>query len=257
MTQDFVSEELFEPLLLAGMVEDPESFPLYPPFSGVVEGVQVKEGERVRKGQRLLSIVQKPGHDYKAHHIEAPLAGVVHLIALKAGVLVEEKKQLGLIFHPERLEVKVSATINDLSHMTPGQKVWVTLAPQSFYEVKTEGTVGQIDAVADSRSSTFGVQIQIHCDAECEKKARLGTLAKVWIKKNTRNGFKIPIAYLHEHQSKILTLVEGKALWKEVKKGASYGDDAEIVSGLADKTTVVTSFSRKPTDGEILTLATK
>jgi multidrug efflux pump subunit AcrA (membrane-fusion protein) len=251
-------EEIFDPMVFGGFVEANHSFKVATEVAGTVERIAVRVGDTVGRGQRLFSVLPAGnGLDFQPHAVVSPAAGVVTQIVENVGQRVEAGRPVVIVEDISKLKSTIHATIDALSHINQSTPLEVIVRAGTPSERRTFAKIESVAPRADPATGTFPISIRLDCSKfsgqACARMFPLGTMLRVVVKKNQRRGFRLPLVNLHHQQKKVLTLdADGKAKWVEVKLGTFYGDKVEIVEGLADKTTIVTSFAERPDDGDVL-----
>jgi macrolide-specific efflux system membrane fusion protein len=196
-----------------GTVTANRSFQLMPGVIGTIDGIFVREGETVKKGQKLLSI------DHVLYH--APFDGTVTLLANKVGENVfSTVPVLSLVDLNDRY-VLVSLEQQGALRVKPGQKVMLSF--DTIRESNFEGTVTSIY----SNSTGYLARIDI---ANLPPRILPFMTADVAITLRTHeNALLIPVAALE--QGKFVWLKRSIPKRLEVKTGIVDRDVAEIISG--------------------------
>lgn len=246
-------EELFDYLSFSGNLVAQSQLSLYAPLAGQIKELAVKEGSKVKKGDKLLVI--KPdseGNEYRDHVMRAPRAGVVlGGMFAKGGIHTDKNQELLVLADLSSFKIEVSATIEDLKYLKKDQKVDVQLSAYNK-DLKVEGLIRSIPRAPDAKTKTFTILVEIPCsEKETCKGVFPGLIARVLVKKEPHMGFKCPFKYLRRQKSHLLVVNDDNtAHFLEVKVGQHYGEDVEILEGITSETRIVTHYSSTPQEGE-------
>ena len=244
---------LYTPLEFAGLLKAREEIRVYTQLAGTVKRVFAQEGRKVYKGQKLLSVTPDGlGLAYKEHHIVAPKTGVLVRFELESGQHINAHQELGLISNYKEFETTIYGTDSDLAYLRTGMKLSVILSPSTPLERRTEGEVIQIALSPDSETLAYKIKVKVLCEknAPCREGMRLGSLVRVEAKQNERLSYLVPSKYLQKRATQVIIVQDGKAKWVDIKAGEVFGDQTELVSGLDERSLIISSYSRRPTDGE-------
>ncbi|MBI2602551.1 MAG: HlyD family efflux transporter periplasmic adaptor subunit [Deltaproteobacteria bacterium] len=243
--------ELYETLVFGGTLSPITKQALYPSLPGIVKDLFVKEGAKVKKGDRLVSISPDGmGLKYQDHMVVAPFAGTVIDSPVKIGERVEKSTEVMTVADLSSFKTTVYAALDDLTHLKIGQNVDVIVAPGRENEAVMQGTVDHIAVAPDKKSKAFPVTVLIKCSRLPCSPLHPGTVVTVSSFKDKHWGFKLPVKYLRNNNKQIIILKEDNNVsWIDVRRGKFYGDDVEIFD-LDPTTRIVSSFSRQLKEGE-------
>ena len=93
---------------------------------------------------------------------------------------------------------------------------------------------------------------------DCSGRLKIGSFAKAILRQNTRESLVIPISYLANQRTQLITVTEDqKAKFIDVKIGTFSGDKVEIVEGVEAGTKIISHYARFPTEGSPVTVTTQ
>lgn len=132
--------------------------------TGQVNAVNFKQGDRVKKGDVIVSI--NTGVGYEDYNIIANIDGIVQSLNFKnAGAVVKQGNPVVLLIPEDReCEVEAKLMIRDRGYIVPGQYVKVRLdSTDSFRFTPIDGEVKSIspDAIQSQEGNYYTVRIKI------------------------------------------------------------------------------------------------
>jgi len=251
--------EIFDAIEFGGFIQAEKSFPVAPEIAGTIHKVSVKLGDWVRRGQRLFSL--KPARDgfqYQLHHVTSPIAGKVVEMSQKLGDRVLAGAAVMTVADTKKLITTFHVTYDDLFHIAKNTPLSVVIGRGSRWERSVVGSIESISPRADPDTGTYPIKTRLVCIKNCDQHFPVGSLVRVVIKKNLRQGVRVPVAYLQPGRRQVLKLDDkGAARWTDVELGNYYGELVEVKKGLAAEDTLVTSFSERPEEGQSLKVVTE
>lgn len=150
-------ERVEQTVSCTGLVEVADSTPLILPFSCVMERVEVKEGQRVKKGDVLAVMDKDATRDLllpdmvvalaaTEKEITAPADGVVMSVGAVAGQMLMEGTPCAVLMCDRDLQVRIAIPEKHISEMKQGMAVRVT--GSGFEKTIYTGTLDEIAAAA-------------------------------------------------------------------------------------------------------------
>ncbi|NRA45422.1 MAG: biotin/lipoyl-binding protein [Oligoflexales bacterium] len=246
-------QKLYTPLEFAGLIKASEELRIYTQLSGTIKRVHVDEGSKVVKGQTLFSVTPNGlGLAYQEHQIKAPKSGVLIRLEVENGQHVAAHQELGLVTSYKGFETIIYGTESDLAYIKRGTRLQVVLSPSTPFEETTSGEVTQVAVSPDLETLAYKIKVKILCASHepCRKGLKIGALTRVEARQNERLSYLIPSKYLHKRATKIIVVEDNKAKWKDVKTGEVFGDQTELISGIDEESIIVSSYAKRPTEGE-------
>jgi HlyD family secretion protein len=184
--------------------------------------------------------------DDLAHmQVTAPYDGVIAQRLVEVGESVVPGQPVIEIVAPDSLYVSAAIDEVDIGRLSPGLPARVTLDP---YRGETwSGRVSRVFPVVDDRlEQNRTLTVEVNIDPAPEKPQPLpGSSADVVIVLAAREDvLRVPTFAVIEGR-RVLVLENGKAVAREVKIGLRNWEWIEIVEGLAEGETVITSLDRQ------------
>jgi len=210
-----------------------------PHFEGRIVNVNVKVGEKVRKGQPLVSLRSVSVGSHKVT-LYAAIDGFVMQLVGGLGEIIPTGGDIMHIGDPRQMLVRgVAYETPDIGSIEVGQKVEVHLdvAPDRH----TEGTIQRINRVIDPKSRTFSVYALIDTPKGDIQPGLQGTI-EIFTGDDTPVLAVPKHAVLGELGSKFIYVIKDREVEKrDVTIGAKTGHHIEIKSGLFPNEHVVTN----------------
>ena len=145
--------------------------------SGRVAEVLVQQGDAVKTGDALLTIVSADAEPGASPAVVAPTSGVVAAVAVAPGQQVWKGQQLARLYLTEALEIVAEVDEIDLGGLKVGDVIPCTLDMNE--ESVFNGTVTEISALGVTRQNAAYFTVHLSIDA----KAPLGASASVYLPK--------------------------------------------------------------------------
>jgi RND family efflux transporter MFP subunit len=173
-----------------------------------------------------------------AVELSSPISGIVTAINVTVGDLANAGAVLATVAKNDRMKVIFNLNETDVSDLAIGQKVQVTA--DSRPDVVAEGTISQFFKSADTRSRSFEVRAMFPNTKD--HWFRPGMYVKVNYERAPRmNVLTVPTAAIQSvgDMQKVFVVRHGRAYAATVTLGVASDAKTEIVSGLAERDTVV------------------
>ncbi len=237
-------EELNEVILVSGTLQPEKSFSVYPEVGRGSPELQVKLGDKVKKGTTLVK------YENPSFQVKSKLQGTV--------VFIGDSHQGGsqplvIVADPAKQKVIAEVSEFDALKIKKGQKV--TVRSDALPDKKWSGKVIQ---VGDYPQSTEGIggsssQIMYPVEISLDKAAsvKLGSRLIVEITTDSQSVDSLPEDAVVHRDGKDLVFVvdQGRAVEKEVKLGISGKGKVEIVSGVKADEEIIAKPPRDLEDG--------
>lgn len=212
-------------------------------YQEALDAYEITEKE-LRRAQRALDLAQSKLEDTV---LTSPIAATVLRTTFEAGETIAPGHPTVILGVLDTMEVEIGVPDTIVSRISIGESVSVFLYG---LDREVEGVITNIDPVADQKTRTFGVQIEIdNSDGEI----RPGMLAKVALASSEKSAIMVPVncvnnlpegSYLFVYQE------DGTVEQRTVELGEIYGDRIQVLSGLTDGEKVVVEGQYQLTDGQ-------
>lgn len=246
-----VPKTLDDYLEFGGNVQTASSVDIFPDVqSGKLSKIFVNKGEKVVKDQILAEVdASRPGMDYKASPIKAPIGGTITNFPLNIGSTVSAAMSIGKISSTGQLEIKTNVAERFISRVSMRQKAELTF--DAYPGVKFPATLVEIDPVLDVSSRTLGIKL---IQEPADSRLKAGMYARIKLITDTKkNTIVIPNnVVINRNDEDIVYIVDpstNKAKLSPVKKGIRVDDKQEILMGIAPADLVVVKGQGLLNDG--------
>jgi len=250
-------------LSFTGDIKAQDQILVYPKVAGKLIENRVQEGDRVKKGE-VIAIVDRDitGLKFEPAEVTSPIGGIVGTVFLDKGSGVNPPKPspsmgtpIALIVSMDKVKVKINIIERDLPRVKVGQKaeIRVDAYPGELFV----GRLAKLSPVVDPLSRTAAAEISIR---NPDHRLRPGFFARVrLLVAEHKDVLVIPRdCVLRSGMVNYVFVVNGgRAVRKDVKLGASQGDQVEVLAGLDEGETIVTIGQQMLKDGSEVKIVTK
>ncbi len=175
-----------------------------------------------------------------AVELTTPIAGVVTALNVNIGDLATPGAVLATIAKINQLKVTFNLNETDMPNLSIGQAVQVYT--ESRTEIVVEGKIVQVSKSADVRSRTFEIKALLPNTPDTWFKP--GMFCKVNVQVSPRSmTLVIPTAAIQSDglTNRVFVVRQGRTYQQPVQVGISDGNYSEIVQGIGERDTVVTT----------------
>ena len=176
-------------LALAGDIVASSTVDAYSDAAGKVSKISVAVGSRVNRGDPIAEVdPSRPGMEYVASVVRAPVAGTIVALPAQLGMTVSQAVPLARITGGSGLDIRVYVAERFISRISLGQPVEITL--DAWPGEVFSGQVTEISPTVDPSSRTMEVRITVD---NAGSRLKSGMFAKVRIiTEQKSNIVKIP-----------------------------------------------------------------
>ncbi len=223
-----------------GVVTARTSVDVLADVSGKVTQLLVQIGDRVEKGQVVAEVdPSKPGTEYVANRVKAPISGIVTQISVQVGAsLASTSVPLMTISRTDDLQVKAEVSERNLANLKVGQQADFSL--DAYPDVRFSGKLSDISP--EVKSSTQTVEVRI-TPVPMDDRIKAGMFAQIGILiDSSSNTVAVPREALIASDSGYSAYVVGKnsaAERRSVIPGVMGDTLVEIKSGIAEGEEVI------------------
>jgi multidrug efflux pump subunit AcrA (membrane-fusion protein) len=184
-----VQGQIMDYLALSGDIVSGTSVDTYSDAAGKIIRVYVAVGDRVGRNDPLVAVdPSRPGMDYQANIVRAPIAGTIIALPAQVGMTISQSVPLARIAGGNALEIRLHVAERFVSKIALRQSCQISLDawPGEYFR----GSVTEISPVVDAASRTMEVRVNVENPGS---KLKAGMFAKVRIiTEQKSNIVKIP-----------------------------------------------------------------
>lgn len=191
-----------------------------------------------------------------AVELTTPIAGVVTAINVSVGDLATPGSVLATIAKVGRLKVTFNINETDVTNLAIGQKIQVYSESKS--DAVVEGRIVQLSKSADVKSRTFEIKAMFPNTADRWFKPGMFCKVKVQVSPRTKT-LVVPNAAIQSDgiTNRVFLVHNGRSYQQIVQAGVSDGNYTEILGGLAEHDTVVTTGATTVRDSGYVNIANR
>ena len=245
--------ELLQRVTVAGTVLPVRRSLISPPYSGYIKQIHVKLGQRVEKGDPIISLVQSIRGAEETHPLRAPFGGTVVQVLHPEGEYIEPAKDnsgLVRIDDMSRLMIQSDVPESDIGKIRTGQDVVVKV--NSIIDRPFRGVIRDIALAAKDKKDwgrsavEFEVRMEL-LDATPNVRPGMSTIVDI-ITAKREDVLTLPQEFVEKRNEKFwVTLEKGER--REVKVGLQNENLFEILGGLKENDRVKrVDFAALPTE---------
>ena len=229
---------LDEYLEFGGDVAAVSSVAALPDMAGKISRTMVSVGQMVSKNQVLAYVdASRPGMDYSASPVKAPISGRVISFIPTIGTMVSQATVIAEIASTDELEIKVSVAERFISRISLGQTAVVTF--DAYPGVEFKAKVFEVSPVLDKSSRTMSVKLRL---ISSDSRIKAGMYARVrLITESVKDAIVVPaeaivrrdgVPYLFVVSSQKSGDSPAKVKLCPVEQGILVDNKTEITKGL-------------------------
>ncbi len=246
--QDIKKVEITDSLTYPGQMESNINASLYADSDGVVKKIWKVLGDKVRRGEPLVTIKHTdPIYQYAPMVMSPEVSGVVSSIKVNEGSRVSKGELLATVTDPSKVRVIIEVAAQDLKSLTSGLvgefKIFNSDKPIA---VRIKG----LSPFVDPGTGTATAQLEVIQSAELLPTP--GLVGQVSFKVNRRMGILVPdYALVYKGNDTFVRLVQNsKSNRVPVVTGRKQRGQVEILSGITEGDTMVERASGFVANGE-------
>ncbi len=189
-----------------------------------------------------------------AVELTTPIPGVVTAVNVSVGDLTNPGAVLMTVAKIQKMKVDFDVNEIDLGSLAIGQKVKVY--SEARPDVKISGTIVQLSKSADVRSRTF--EIKALFDNTPDNWFRPGMFCRVNVPVSSHDDpVVVPAAAVQSDglTSRVFIVRSGRSFQRAVQTGLTDGALVEVLDGLQERDTVITTGATSARDSGYVTLA--
>lgn len=273
-----------ESVVCTGQVENVEDGNVYAPANSISKKIYIKAGQKVNKGQALMTVaVKQPEADTaqeayapylnssyganlaneKVQTLTAPVSGIVSSVSVfGSGYYVDPTRPAITIHDSAGLQVRLNVNESQIADIKTGQKAEITGA--GFKNSQYSGTVKEISSEAKQIVTSSGqetvVEVLVNVDHPKED-MKPGFTAKAKIVTSSNSSVLVaPYSAVqadNDGSEYVLRVVNGKASKAFVQTGREFDSGFEITSGVSKGDKIVTDAENISADAHVVPISSK
>ncbi len=176
-------------LEFGGDVAAVSSVDVLPDMSGKISRILVSVGDHVEKNQVIAEVdASRPGMNYSASPVKAPIAGTVTSFSPSIGSAVSQAMSIAKIAKTNDLEIKTSVAERYISRIKLNQSAVVTF--DAYPGEKFTARVFEVSPVLDTTTRTMSIKLRIE---PTDPKIRVGMYARIHlVTEHVANAIVVP-----------------------------------------------------------------
>lgn len=180
-------------LEFGGDVAAVSSVDVMPDMSGKISRILVSVGDYVEKNQVIAEVdASRPGMNYSASPVKAPITGTVTSFAPSIGTMVSPAMSMAKIAKTNELEIKTSVAERYISRIKLNQKAVVTF--DAYPGVNFSARVFEVSPVLDTTTRTMAIKLRIE---PTDDRIRVGMYARIHlVTDHVANAIVVPYSAL-------------------------------------------------------------
>jgi RND family efflux transporter MFP subunit len=191
-----------------------------------------------------------------AVELTTPISGVVTAINVSIGDLAVPGTILATVARVGRLKMAININETDVMNLAVGQKVQIF--DESKPSAVVEGWISQLSKSADVKSRTFEIKVMFPNTKDRWFKPGMYSKARVQVSPRTKT-LAIPNAAIQSDgmTSRVFMARNGRSYQRIVQVGISDESTSEILSGLAENDTVITTGATTVRDSGYVSISNR
>jgi multidrug efflux pump subunit AcrA (membrane-fusion protein) len=239
-------------LPLSGDIITSSTVDAYSDAVGKVSRIYVSVGQYVARGAALAAVdPSRPGMQYEANIVTAPVAGTIIMLPAQIGMTVAQSVPIARIAAGNELEIQLYVPERFVSRVALKQPCVITL--DAWPADTFNGAISEIDPTMDQASRTLAVKVKV---ADRSGKLKAGMFAKVRIITETKDDvIQIPEeALLSRNNETYVFVAQGSGAGATAKKvnvktGINIDGVLEVEEGLKSGDLVIVQGQSLLEDG--------
>jgi multidrug efflux pump subunit AcrA (membrane-fusion protein) len=221
--------------------------------SGVVEELQVRIGDKVKKDQVIARIRQlDPVFRYRPLEVRATMSGIVSDLFVTQGTHVPQGERLFLITNPTDIRVNMQIATRDLNSIHVGLEGTMTIRGS---DVEIPVRVRGISPLVDQATGTSTAELEV---LDHDAQVPLGTIGRVEMRANKTSGHMLTqdaLSYRGRQAYVRIAGADSTIESRQVTLGRKRSGRVEILEGLSDGELVVLRSSGFIRDGQAVSVS--
>ncbi|HDQ15032.1 MAG TPA: efflux RND transporter periplasmic adaptor subunit [Sediminispirochaeta sp.] len=226
--------------------------PAYPDVSGRIQEYLVREGQQVRRGDRIALIdPSRPGESYSASAVVTPISGTLRKISHSIGDTVNPQSSVALITDLDSLVVETAVPERYVGRLRTGLRA--ELQFPAFPGEVFSALVDKISPALDESSRSLPIELSFR---SIDPRILIGMFADIeLVIEERRNVPILPRSAMLKREGQQVAFVVGEQNLAErriLRTGLEGRDYVEVIEGLQPGESIVVKGQKFLNDGDAL-----
>ncbi len=245
-----ITGNLDDYLEFGGDVSSVSAVDVIPDMAGKISNILVSVGDMVKKDQVIAYVdASRPGMNYKASPVKAPIAGRIISFTPMLGATVSQAMAIAKISNTDELEIKMSVPERFISRIHNNQTASISF--DAYPGVTFYARIFEVSPVLDTSTRTMDVKLRM---IENDERIKVGMFARIHLVTETvKNATVIPSACIVTREGKPYVFVispnSQNASLRAVTVGMNVDNKSEIISGISEGEVIVVKGQSLLNDG--------
>ena len=223
-------------LEFGGDVASVSAVAVMPDMAGKVSRIRFSVGDTVKKDDIIAYVdASRPGMNYSASPVKAPIAGRITAIPPTVGTMVSQQTPIATISNTDILEVKINIAERFISRIKQNQKAIITF--DAYPGIEFAAYAHEVSPVLDTSTRTMSVKLRFN---KKDDRIKVGMYGRVkLITTSIQNAIIVPSsAIVKKHEEPYVYVVSSRSSsastvkLQKVEEGISVDNMTEILDGL-------------------------
>jgi len=235
-------ESVYEKIYYGGRILPNSIITIYSPLNGIIRDVYVVEQDKVKIGDKLLSIIRKTAsEDYLPTIVYSPINGVISKINVASKNEVFDRSELLQIADISKYRIDLLVSDNDIVKLKRGDIAFIK-------GTDIQGIVKSIGLISENNTGLFKVSIEFFPAKEIFP----GKFVEIELRVDNYTGFLLPIDLIVQRYGKNLVYIvkDNKVIFQEVVIGKRYDKQVVIEKGLNENDLIITKYNKVLYEGD-------
>ena len=223
-------------LEFGGDVASVNAVAVMPDMAGKISRIRVSVGDMVGKDEIIAYVdASRPGMNYSASPVKAPIAGRITAIPPTVGTMVSQQTPIATISNTDTLEVKINIAERFISRIKQNQKATVVF--DAYPGVEFSAYAHEVSPVLDTSTRTMSVKLRFN---KKDDRVKVGMYARVkLVTTSIQNAIIVPSSAIVQKNDEPYVYVvsnrnnsQASVRLQKVEEGISVDNKTEIIDGL-------------------------
>ena len=223
-------------LEFGGDVASVSAVAVMPDMAGKVSRIRFSVGDTVKKDDIIAYVdASRPGMNYSASPVKAPIAGRITAIPPTVGTMVSQQTAIATISNTDILEVKINIAERFISRIKEKQNAIVTF--DAYPGIEFSAYAHEVSPVLDTSTRTMSVKLRFN---KKDDRIKVGMYGRVKLITDTiQNALIVPTtAIVQKNEEPYVYVVSNRngsqasVRLQKIEEGITVDNKTEIIDGL-------------------------